>query len=148
LTDCIKNTASIIFDSQQVFYTNISEICAYGDCSGYEICSINNSQRNQAEAETQFIKSEETTEQLEFTVFPNPATNLLNINVNFNAKENSDFTLKLHDFSGRVLKEFELQKHDSSIFIKTIDLKNLSSGLYFITLKTHKGQYTKKVIKN
>lgn len=148
LTDCIKNTASIVFDTQPIFYTNTSKICAYGDCSDYDICSIDNSQRNQTETATQFIKPEDTTEKIEFTAFPNPATNVLNININFNTQENSDFTIELIDFSGRILKEFNQQKQNSSIFTKTIDLKNLSNGLYFITLKTHKGIYTKKVIKN
>ncbi|WP_298511655.1 T9SS type A sorting domain-containing protein [uncultured Kordia sp.] len=147
LVDCIKNQASIVFDTQPVFYTNVSKICIMGDCPDYDVCSIDPNQRNQAEAATQFEKTE-TQQEFQFTAFPNPATDALNLNINFSTQESSDFTIKLLDFSGRVIKEFDLQKNDSSIFTKTIDIKNLSSGLYFITLKTYKGIYTKKVIKN
>lgn len=71
-----------------------------------------------------------------FSVWPNPTNELLNINL----FENSDlFNVKIYNQIGELL----IQNCD-----KTIDISNLSTGLYIINIKTEKGEFSKKFIKN
>ncbi|WP_046755773.1 T9SS type A sorting domain-containing protein [Kordia jejudonensis] len=141
LKGCISNEASIIFDTQPEFITDISEVCAYEDCTDYDLCNADANKSNM-EIPVNNIKP------LEFSVFPNPVKNQLNIKVNFNTQKTTELSISLLDFSGKVIKSYTIPTQNSLIFTKIIDLKDVSSGLYFITLKNNEGQYTRKVIKN
>ncbi len=144
LSGDISNTASIIFDTQLPIYTNTSKISAELDCGNYDLCDNQALQKNQLQ--TQFTK-EIKTDALVFEAYPNPTTNDLNVKIDFNLKEVSYFNIILLDYSGKVIKEFK-ENISSSVFTKTIDVKDISSGLYFMILETEHGRYTKKIIKN
>ena len=76
-------------------------------------------------------------------VFPNPAKENLNIiipEINFN-KIGNFATVEIMNISGEVLK----QEHIYSPTIQ-INLSNISSGIYFINVKTSKGIISKKII--
>lgn len=70
-----------------------------------------------------------------FSIYPNPAKDVLNINSSEEVKSISVFNI-----SGREVKRYK----DS----KQIDVSNLSSGIYIIQVITDKGVRTHKVIKN
>ncbi len=71
-------------------------------------------------------------------VFPNPATNEVNINCGY--KINS---LELYDEQGKLL----YTKEGVNSYNYTISLKDYSQGTYFIKILTQTGQTTKKIIK-
>jgi len=67
------------------------------------------------------------------SVFPNPADNYLNVNLN---TEYSRFNITLTDITGKVIRIISTKKHQ-----KTIDISGLPAGLYMISV-SHK----KKII--
>ena len=147
LTDCILNTASIVFDSQPVFYTNTSKLCIEVDCMEYTICGGNNAHRSSQQLPSQLIEPTKSDE-LVFEVYPNPTKNKVNLNIHFNTDKNSQFVITLKDYSGKIIKELTVNQHDSAIFKSSFNLQNIASSLYFITLKTQENRYTKKIIKH
>jgi hypothetical protein len=74
----------------------------------------------------------------DFSLYPNPAKNILNINVS------NALTMKLaqvYDFSGRLLME-------STLKTPSLDIQSLSSGTYILLLRDENGKdYSKKFIK-
>jgi uncharacterized repeat protein (TIGR01451 family) len=143
LTMCIDNYASIIFDTQPVFYTNNAKICPDPDCLFYETCG--NSVVKKTALETTVFEEPKA---LEFSAYPNPTTDMLTVNIDFATQAVSEFHISLLDFSGRVVKTIHSAHDKTSIFNKTISLKDMASGMYFLTLETKEGKYTKKILKN
>ncbi len=76
------------------------------------------------------------------SIYPNPVTDELNINYNFFNAENVEF--QLLDLTGRVL----LNNSDSNIKngIKTINVKNLKSGMYLLRLSSVNGNCSRKIM--
>jgi hypothetical protein len=76
-------------------------------------------------------------------IFPNPATDFLNILIDLETITN-DLRITLTDITGKII----LRDNQSYIQQKAIqyDIKNLPTGIYFLTLSTEKGQITKKVV--
>ncbi|HNP32220.1 MAG TPA: S8/S53 family peptidase [Flavobacterium sp.] len=71
-------------------------------------------------------------------IYPNPANNVLN----FEAKNNIVISaVAINDVSGK-----EIYKSENSIN-NSIDVSNLSSGVYFVTFKSDNNSVTKKFIK-
>ena len=72
-----------------------------------------------------------------FKVFPNPVTNILTI-------QSPDMKgLVVSDLLGRTLKNYKFQAVNS----KVMDMSDLRSGIYFISVKTSSGTFTSKIIK-
>ena len=71
-----------------------------------------------------------------FSVWPNPAKELLNINL---FENNSLFNVKIHNVIGKLL----IQGSN-----KIIDISDLPTGLYIINIQTEKGKFSRKFIKN
>lgn len=70
-------------------------------------------------------------------IYPNPATNQLN----FLVKNNSTIDdISINDISGKMI-------YKSNSISNTIDVSNLSAGVYFVTFKSDKNSVTKKFIK-
>ncbi len=72
-----------------------------------------------------------------FNIYPNPTNNVLNITT-----PNSNYTIKLFNLQGQIV-----QKIKSVTGSKTIDLSNLSTGIYILKLTSQKASKTFKVIK-
>lgn len=71
-----------------------------------------------------------------FSVWPNPAKELLNIDI---FENNSLFNVKIHNVIGELL----IQGSN-----RIIDISDLSTGLYIINIQTEKGEFSRKFIKN
>jgi hypothetical protein len=76
------------------------------------------------------------TNDLTFCISPNPATNYLTIETHEKA------IMEILNFEGQIIKTIN---YDG--LTTTIDIKNLSSGIYFIKAKTYKGIAIKKFVK-
>lgn len=74
---------------------------------------------------------------LKVSVYPNPVSDYLIINT---AGEKVQ-TIKVYNFAGALVKNLADAKSDS------IDLRNLTTGNYIISITTDKGTVTKKIIK-
>jgi ELWxxDGT repeat protein len=68
-----------------------------------------------------------------FEIYPNPTNSVLNFNIEY---ENGT----IYDYSGRIVLEFNNKQQ--------INIEQLKSGLFFITLETQKGKIYNKFIKN
>ena len=72
-------------------------------------------------------------------VFPNPASNVLN--VKFNNSTTLIETAAIYDISGRLVM-------NATVANQTIDVKSLASGSYLLILKDEKGNsFTQKFLK-
>ncbi len=73
-------------------------------------------------------------------IYPNPVNNALTI------KSNLVFDgVKITDINGRVISAFNYKE---GITERAIDLENLSSGVYFLTIETEVMSFTDKFVKN
>lgn len=77
----------------------------------------------------------------EFSLFPNPATNSLNLLLNTSNKETKTF--ELVDLSGRVLETKTTEKESKFSW----DISHLDSGYYIVKLKSAKGNSSHSFIK-
>ncbi|QTY27520.1 T9SS type A sorting domain-containing protein [Flavobacterium sp. CS20] len=77
----------------------------------------------------------------DFKIFPNP--NQGQVNISLNQSLSQDLNLEVFDLNGRSLKTFEV---NPSVNQFRIDLSDLSSGIYFVSLKTQNSKAVKKLI--
>lgn len=75
-------------------------------------------------------------------IYPNPATNRININLNLNSY--SDIEITLFNSIGNVVYSTLIK--DKKQFLKTIDVENLNKGIYFLEIKTDGNKTIKKII--
>jgi photosystem II stability/assembly factor-like uncharacterized protein len=76
----------------------------------------------------------------EFSLFPNPSTNIITIR-----NANQDFnTVSFSDVNGRIIKKLDF----ASVFEKQISVADFNSGIYFVTLGSFRGNSVVKFIKN
>jgi len=72
-----------------------------------------------------------------FSVYPNPATDVLRISNTIGAEV---LSVKITDINGRTIKEFEA--------ISEMNIADLNSGVYFVNIYSSEGNLTKKIVKN
>lgn len=75
-----------------------------------------------------------------FTVYPNPADNFLNVNVKNGVTVNE---VALTDLNGRIVKTIS-SSFDSNL---EINVSDLSAGVYMLTIKTNEGVGNSKFVK-
>ena len=73
-------------------------------------------------------------EEINLTVFPNPANDIVNISTTEN------YTLTITDINGK--------KIDSQVENDRLDISNFNSGIYFLRISTDKGNKTIKLVKS
>lgn len=78
---------------------------------------------------------------IETTVYPNPATASITINL---GDQNTFDSLQLTNQLGQQV----LSKQLNAVSNYSLDVSGLGNGLYYLTLETDQGNITKKVIKN
>jgi hypothetical protein len=79
----------------------------------------------------------------DFRIYPNPATSQLN--VGFTSNEMTSFTLRLMSVTGKVVYSENVNDFSGS-YLNSIDLREISNGVYFLNLITKTGTTTKKVV--
>lgn len=77
----------------------------------------------------------------EFVVFPNPATDAVNLQLNL-SKQAQTATVRLFDLSGKLIRQFNYDNVQKETF--QYNVNNLSSGTYFLQVITAEGAGTKK----
>lgn len=80
---------------------------------------------------------------LKFNIYPNPASNQLNLTSRISKGE---VHLRILDVSGRKVNEFSAEQFEDGIFNYVIDLQNFKSGVYFLDIITDKNKGTQKFV--
>lgn len=83
--------------------------------------------------------SSETFTHSNFSVYPNPVLDFINIASTNNMPLN---TIIITDVNGRTIKSLYNNEYQ-----RKIDISDLNSGIYFVTIETPEGMSTKKIIK-
>ena len=76
----------------------------------------------------------------EFSVYPNPSNDVVNINVKGSIMNSAEIV----DLNGRVVKSVKL----NGVSDATINVADLASGVYMLNVSTENGKLTRKVVKN
>lgn len=74
----------------------------------------------------------------ELSIYPNPANDKLNVNLNSPIKNGM---LEIRDLKGRIIKTFEIKSNN------VLEISNLNKGVYFITIKSDQQKTTKIFLK-
>ncbi|MDD2634352.1 MAG: T9SS type A sorting domain-containing protein [Bacteroidales bacterium] len=82
------------------------------------------------------VKTESIVTKTEMLIYPNPATNQINVFTNKNAE------LRIYNCLGSLLREVNLEKQN------TIDISNLSNGIYIFRINDGKKSTDKKIVIN
>jgi hypothetical protein len=75
-------------------------------------------------------------------VFPNPASNLINIQIDINKE--ADGIIELTDISGRTVRTVHVD--NSTHHTITLPTAELSKGLYFVNFTSQAGRICKRVV--
>ncbi|MCK4307247.1 T9SS type A sorting domain-containing protein, partial [candidate division WOR-3 bacterium] len=86
-------------------------------------------------------------ESLEFMVCPNPFTEKTVIRYSLNENRTiHDLRLTIHDIAGREIETLVNEQKKAGNYTLSIDMRNFSSGIYFVTLRTSDTRASKKII--
>lgn len=85
---------------------------------------------------SEYIASNKEIDKKSFTVYPNPATDIINIE----SEDELVKSIEINDVNGRLIPL-------NSINNQTIDISSLASGTYFVKIKSDKGVEVHKVVK-
>jgi hypothetical protein len=111
---------------------NIQDICCYiGDCNDLDISIVCPS-----------LGENEISEIDKLRVFPNPASETINVKHSFTQNDKSK--IKILDQVGRVVSVYNVQNPENST---AINISNLAPGIYFIELTSKEGVSAEKFIK-
>lgn len=76
----------------------------------------------------------------DFTVYPNPAKTELNIRLGLDINnEETDFTLRIFDLHGRVVRNENWTSTSNSVFEKQLNISKLNQGIYMLILESSNG---------
>ena len=78
----------------------------------------------------------------EFTLFPNP--NKGNFTVQFNSTSNNDVNIAVHDLRGRTI--FNKKYTNSGMFTQNLQLDNVQSGVYLVTVQEGENKVVKRIV--
>ena len=79
-----------------------------------------------------------------FSIYPNPSKGVYN--VKFNTSEKDNYTLEVRNMIGQVVYNETLSNFTGE-YRNSLDLSNLNTGVYTLTIKTNKGQEVRKLIR-
>ena len=82
-------------------------------------------------------------ELIDFTIYPNPVQDQLNLR--FSHQKGGNTTVLLHDISGKKIKEHSIQAQTGSNLVM-MDTRDIEPGMYMISLIQGRNARTKKVI--
>lgn len=82
-------------------------------------------------------------EALSFDVYPNPATDF--VQIDFNSFTNSDITgLQLIGLDGKAIRVYDISKANSNGI--SLDISDVNSGVYFMRVITSYGRIVKEIV--
>jgi polyisoprenoid-binding protein YceI len=88
---------------------------------------------------------ENSFEENNFLLFPNPSKGIINIQFQHNSTSNN-IIIKVYDVVGKLV--FEKQQIELNKQQFTINLDNIKTGIYFITVQKNNSSTSKKLIIN
>lgn len=77
--------------------------------------------------------------QMEYSIYPNPATDI--VNIKYNVLEAAQISMSVTDVSGKTVKEISNTKETAGEHIKEVTVSELTPGIYFLTININ-GQNT------
>lgn len=83
-------------------------------------------------------------EDIDFNIYPNPATTMTNVNVA--STFSGDATINLIDLSGKVVKQFTNNKVNVGNNVFNLDLTDVDNGAYIIQLNSNGHQLSSKLM--
>ena len=131
--DATGSSGSVTYSIGQVFYTSIEE-------SEYNVVQGIQHQETYNSLDTQDVIEPKT----EISIYPNPTTDFVNINMEGYELENGLRSYQLYDFQGRLLKQNTINQNETQV-----NLSDLSSSIYLLQVYVdNKALKTFKIIKN
>lgn len=82
----------------------------------------------------------------DFVVYPNPATDQLNLKMHM--RESSNIQIELHDIQGRMVKQIFEGRQASGLRSISAGLSDVNQGLYFVVIQSEGQRLTKKLMIN
>ena len=89
---------------------------------------------------TQSLSTSDQDSTITFDVYPNPANSFVKISSNLATKSTA---LEIYDMFGRL----KISKSQEALEFTTLDVSNLSPGMYFVNITSGNQQQSKKIIK-
>ena len=97
------------------------------------------------EVNTEMLSSIDPIDQLEhINIFPNPTSDLLNVELRFDTE--LDYRISIVNSLGQTVRD--LGTYSANNFTKSLDLSNLGTGVYFVSINTAEGQNNIRFIKS
>lgn len=81
-------------------------------------------------------------EQINLNIYPNPASDY--INLNFQSTKGENCSVELRDVLGKTIKTQTINAQEEGVSTR-MDINNIPQGIYFITLRTNSNTITKKI---
>jgi len=78
----------------------------------------------------------------EVKIYPNPAKDILNIELN---SQNDIFNLDISDINGKILQTHLIDTNPNTNTTKSLDVSELTTGIYFVKMKGEKKIITHKI---
>ncbi len=82
---------------------------------------------------------------LKVNLYPNPTDGITNLI--YDISESTEVLITVYDMNGKLIKIIDQGKKSKGTYSNQIDLANLETGIYFLTLKVGKKKYSRKIIK-
>jgi len=92
------------------------------------------------------IKSVESINDLQFSIYPNPTDGILNIDMYTSKNTNESMKVRVTDAIGKIVAEQEIGQPNGRVH--QIDLTKLESGSYFVTVYSQSYKRTVQFVKN
>lgn len=135
-----KSIAAVqLYSSQNLSTCNLPNICQFLSANGDSEINSNNSGCDSAQEilDLCIMSNDELNDLENIEIYPNPVKQTLNISVKNNSKIQS---VQIYDLTGKLVST-------STQNLSKIDFSLFSKGIYLISVKTDKGIFTQKIIK-
>lgn len=108
----------------------------------FYVKSVLGEEESEASEKYTFVIEDNAVEEItpSFNIYPNPVKDRLFIATELNVEE-----VSIYDIYGKETKVYTLQSTDS---INTVDVAELNSGVYFVSIKTDKGNIVRRFVKD
>lgn len=83
-----------------------------------------------------------SSDQLDFKLFPNPATSTVNLNIN---SESDNIFVSITNVNGQMVKQLEINEGKTNSNID-LDIKNLERGIYMVNIQSNEINKTEKLV--